>query len=95
MSVSSGDFSLSYIEPISLQAGAAFNALNFGDVRLQYGGGSALSATRSLDDSAYYPCKISDEDGNTYDSVTAAGIYYVSGGFLLKFSQAIIIAAGA
>lgn len=95
MPVSSGDFSLSYIEPTSLQASATFNAVSFGDVRFQYAGGAALAVTRSLDGTTYYPCKISDEAGNTYDSVTTAGIYYVDGGFMLKFSQAVTIAASA
>lgn len=86
---------LPYSGAVTLAGNTVYDASRFGDVRLEFSGGTALSASRSLAGTNYYPCKISDEAGNTYDSVTAAGIYYVDGGFLLKFSQAVTVAAGA
>lgn len=68
--------------------GTAFDVRLFSDVEVQFAGapGTPYQPQRSLDGSTFVNCLAYDEAGNSYSTITAAGIYSFTGGGFLRFS---------
>lgn len=69
--------------------GTAFDARTYSDVEVQFvtTPGVAYQPQRSLDGSNFVNCKMQDEDGNDYSTITAAGIYsFKSANAYVRFS---------
>lgn len=76
-----------------VSANQAFDANGVSEVRIEFAGGSELTVDRSVSGTNYFAAKIYDQYGK-YDSVNSAGVFFVEGGFLLKFSSNVVISSG-
>lgn len=65
-----------------------FDARAYSDVEVQFVGAPSVAyqPQRSLDGTNYVNCLAYDEAGNSYSTITAAGLYVFSGNGYLKFS---------
>lgn len=66
----------------------AWDVTLYGDIEVQFTGaiGAAYQPQRSLDGVNFVNCLAYDEAGNSYTTITTAGIYSFSGSGFLKFS---------
>lgn len=66
----------------------AFDVSGLGDVEIQVDGvpTTPYQPQRSLNGTTFYNCPAYDEAGNVYTTITAPGIYSLSGQGFVKFS---------
>lgn len=68
--------------------GTAWDVTNYGDVEIQIAGTitTPYQPQRSLDGSNFVNCLAYDEAGNSYSTISAPGIYSLSGGGFLRLN---------